>query len=252
MILEVQGIHFQYNSRAVLKEVSFHLERGQILGILGVNGAGKSTLLKCLNRILRPRMGAVFVDGKSVLKMKGGEIARQIGYVPQKYGEESLTVFDAVLLGRKPHIRWAASEKDLQIVDQILRLMDLADFALRPVNQLSGGETQKVMIARALAQEPDLLLLDEPLSNLDLKNQLEVMRLITRAVIHQGIAVIMSVHDLNLALRFADLFLLLKDGRVHMCGGKNDLTPEVIYEVYGVRTVVQECQGYPVVIALDD
>jgi iron complex transport system ATP-binding protein len=129
--------------------------------------------------------------------------------------------------------------------------MHLEDFALRPVNQLSGGEAQKVMIARALAQEPEILLLDEPLSNLDLKNQIEVMRLLVRAVRQRGLSAILSVHDLNLALRFADFFLLLKDGKVHAFATREAINAEVIEEVYGVKVILQEVQGYPVMIALD-
>ena len=144
---------------------------------------------------------------------------------PQKNGESSLTVFDSVLLGRKPYIRWAAAESDFQVVERILRLMHLEEFAMRPVNELSGGEAQKVVIARALAQEPEILLLDEPISNLDLKNQLEVMDLIVRTVKDRGLSAILSIHDLNLALRFADFFLFLKNGRVHTFGGSNRRYP---------------------------
>lgn len=251
MILSVAEVQFSYPSRPVLRGVNFQLERSQILGVLGVNGAGKSTLLKCLNKILRPRKGCVLLDGKDLLQMKGEEVAKRLGYVPQKYAEESLTVFDTVLLGRKPYIRWAAAESDFQVVEKVLKLMHLEEFALRPVNELSGGETQKVVIARALAQEPEVLLLDEPISNLDLKNQLEVMGLITRTVKGQGLSAILSIHDLNIALRFADRFLFLKHGRVHTFADRSAVTPEVIYEVYGVRVILREVQGYPVMIALD-
>jgi len=251
MILSVSDVHFSYNSRPVLDDVTFHLEKGHILCILGVNGAGKSTLLKCLNRILKIQRGVVFLNGEDIRCLRGDEIARGIGYVPQRYGDEPLTVYDAVLLGRKPHIRWAAGRRDMEIVEDILRLMQLEAFALRPVNQLSGGEAQKVMIARALAQEPEILLLDEPLSNLDLKNQLEVMRLLGQAVRQRGLSAILSVHDLNLALRFADLFLLLKNGRVHTFAGGEAISPEVIEDVYGVPVILQEVQGYPVMVALD-
>ena len=251
MILSIAGLKFSYNSHAVLAGVSFHLEAGQILGVLGVNGAGKSTLLKCINRILRTKRDTVFLNGRDIHQMRGEEIARSMGYVPQKYGDEPLTVFDTVLLGRRPHIRWAATRKDLEVVESILRLMHLEDFALRPVIQLSGGEAQKVMIARALAQEPEILLLDEPLSNLDLKNQIEVMHLLVQAVRQRGLAAILSVHDLNLALRFADFFLLLKDGKVHTFATRGAITAEVIEEVYGVKVILKEVQGYPVMIALD-
>ncbi len=248
MSLAVRDVHFRYNGMPVLEDVSFELQRGRILVVLGVNGAGKSTLLKCLNRILRPRRGVVLLDGREVGRMKGREVARRFGYVPQKYGQESLTVFDAVLLGRKPHLRWSVSERDYAVVDEVLGLMGLEGLALRPVEKLSGGETQKVMIARALAQEPEVLLLDEPTNNLDPKSQLETVRLIADAVRLKGLSAVVSLHDLNLALRLGDAFLLLKEGRVHGIVGREGLTREVIREVFGVEAVVAEVAGCPVVV----
>jgi len=251
MILSVAGVHFQYPSRPVLKGVSFDLAGGQILGVLGVNGAGKSTLLKCLNKILRPEKGSVLLGGEDLLKKNGNEVARAMGYVPQKYGEERLTVYDTVLLGRKPYIRWAAAETDFQAVERVLQVMHLEDYAMRPIHELSGGEMQKVIIARALAQEPRVLLLDEPISSLDLKNQLEVMDLICRVVEDQGLSAILAIHDINLALRFADRLLFLKEGKVYALSETRAVTPAVIREVYGVDVILQEVQGYPVVIALN-
>jgi len=251
MILSVAGVHFQYPSRPVLKGVSFELPEGQILGVLGINGAGKSTLLKCLNKILRPAEGKVLLDGEDLLKMSGNEVARALGYVPQKYGEERLTVYDTVLLGRKPYIRWAAAETDFQVVERALQVMHLEDYAMRPIHELSGGEMQKVIIARALAQEPKALLLDEPISSLDLKNQLEVMELICRVVEDQGLSAILAIHDINLALRFADRLLFLKDGKVYDFADRHSVTPRVIREVYGVEVILQEVHGYPVVIAVN-
>ena len=251
MILSVANIHFRYNSRPVLEDVSLELERGKILAVLGVNGAGKSTLLKCINRILSPRRGVVLVEGQDLRRMSGKELARRFGYVPQKQPEGALSVFEAVLLGRRPYIRWAASERDYQVVERVLGLMQMGDLALRPLDSLSGGETQKVLLARALAQEPDVLLLDEPTSNLDLRNQLEALRLISRAVREQGLAAIVSIHDLNLALRLGDVFLLLRDGLVHAMAPREGLTCEIIREVYGVEVEMGEMAGHPVVVMLD-
>jgi iron complex transport system ATP-binding protein len=251
MILSVAGVYFQYPSRPVLKGVSFELPEGQILGVLGVNGAGKSTLLKCLNKILRPQKGSVLLGEEDLLKLSGNEVARKMGYVPQKYGEERLTVYDTVLLGRKPYIRWAAAETDFQAVEKVLQVMHIKDYALRPVDELSGGEMQKVIIARALAQEPKALLLDEPISSLDLKNQLEVMELICRVVADQGLSAVLAIHDINLALRFSDRLLFLKEGKVYAFVDPRAVTPGVIKEVYGVDVILQEVQGYPVVIAVN-
>jgi iron complex transport system ATP-binding protein len=251
MTISVEGLKFNYAHHPVLHGVSFHLKKSQMLAVLGINGAGKTTLLKCLNKILTPQKGSILVNGRDVQQMSRNEVAKMLGYVPQRIAEESLTVFDAVLLGRKPYIRWAATDRDYQVVEKVLKLMHLEELALRPLSELSGGEAQKVIIARALAQEPQLLLLDEPVSNLDLKNQIEVMELIQQVIKTQKISAIMAIHDLNLALRYADLFLLLKDGKVHTFTGPETITPQVIYEVYGVRVTLQKFNGYPVVIVLD-
>ncbi len=248
MILSVRDITFSYNSHPVLEDIRFDLPPGEVLGILGVNGAGKSTLLKCINKILKPQKGTVFLGEADLLAMSGARIARRLAYVPQKYGQEPLTVYDAVLLGRKPHIRWNATEQDYRITETLLQRMGIAGFALRPVNDLSGGEMQKVVIARALAQEPEVLLLDEPTSNLDLKNQFEVMALIREVVRSEQLAAIISIHDLNLALRFADRFLLLKDHQVHSLTDKSCLSAEMIAEVYGIAVELSQVAGHPVVV----
>lgn len=251
MTLDVRDLRFSYNGLPVLDGVDFNLAPGEILAVLGVNGAGKSTLLKCLNRILRPKFGDLTLDGQDLGRMSSGELARRFGYVPQNAGQEPLTVFDAVLLGRKPHIQWAASERDLEVVGQVLDLMGLSGLAHRPADRLSGGEMQKVLIARALAQEPEVLLLDEPTSNLDLRNQIQVMNLVARAVARQGISAIVSVHDINLALRYAERFLLLKDGRVRCVTTAEEITPEVICEVYGVEVVLSRVGDRTVVVPLE-
>ncbi|RLC31802.1 MAG: iron ABC transporter ATP-binding protein [Deltaproteobacteria bacterium] len=247
MILSVAGIRFRYNSQPVLKGVSFNLPRGRILAVLGVNGAGKSTLLRCLNRILKAEAGAIRLEDRDVRAMQGSELARHFGYVPQKYAEGTLSVFDMVLLGRRPYIRWGPTEHDLKLVAQTLELMNLQHLAGRPADQLSGGEMQKVVVARALAQEPEVLLLDEPTSNLDLKNQLQVMELVRNAVYKQRLSAVVSVHDINLAFRYADYFLLLKDGNVHTLASTDEITPAIIQEVYGVEVIVTRIKGYTVV-----
>ena len=248
MILSVEGIEFSYPSAPVLNGVSFSMESGTVSAILGVNGSGKSTLLKCIDRILRPAKGVVLIDETDLHKLAQTQIAKHIGYVPQRYTDNRLTVFDTILLGRKPYIKWAATKRDIEIAEHAVRRMKLEKFVLRPVSELSGGEMQKVIIARALAQEPDILLLDEPTSNLDLKNQIEVMNLITEEAREKKIAVMISVHDLNLALRFAGVFLLLKDGVIRECGPKESITPRIIREVYEVDIVLGEIGGYSVAI----
>lgn len=248
MILSVNGVEFRYNSRVILDKVGFSLQRGEFLSILGNNGAGKSTLLKTLNRILLPKKGSVLLDNQEVAKLSRREIALKMAYVAQHYESNRQTVFDAVLLGRKPYIKWEASAYDLALVQEVLAKTGLEEFALRYLDELSGGELQKVIIARALAQEPEVLLLDEPTSNLDLKNQIEVLRTIQRVAKEKNIAVVAVMHDLNLALRFSDKFLLLQKTRVFAAGGPEVMTAETISQAYGVPVGVERIKDQMVVI----
>jgi len=250
MILSVDGVEFSYHSRPILKAVKFAVAGGEVLSILGNNGAGKSTLLKCLNRILKPQKGAVFIAGEALTRLSRLEIARRVGYVAQKYESSRFTVFDAVLLGRKPHIKWSVAAGDLEIVRRVLKNLGLEEFSLRYLDELSGGELQKVIIARALVQEPRVLLLDEPTSNLDLKNQLEVLHTVKKAAREQNIAAVVVMHDLNLALRFSDKFLLLKNRTTFACGGLEVMTPENIAAVYGVPVAVERMGAVPVIVPL--
>jgi iron complex transport system ATP-binding protein len=252
MKLTVDNISFSYNSHSVLSDVRFSLDRGQVLCVLGVNGAGKSTLLKCLNRILKPQTGSVLVEGEDLLLMSQNSVARRMGYVPQRHPETRLTVFEAVLMGRKPHIRWSLDGDDYVLVENIIEQIGIAHLAMRPVCDLSGGEIQKVIIARALAQSPAILLLDEPTSNLDLKNQLEVMGLIRHIVESQGLSAVVAIHDLNIALRFADSFLFLKDRRIHAVSTKDNLTSEVIRQVYDVEVVLEKFGGHTIVVPIGE
>ncbi|MBN2247408.1 MAG: ABC transporter ATP-binding protein [Coriobacteriia bacterium] len=250
MMLAVEGVTFGYRSAPVLQDVSFTVQPGEFLAVLGNNGAGKSTLLRCITRIVRPQAGTVLLGEDDVHLMSGTERARRIGHVPQRAEASHMTVYDTVLVGRTPHITWSASHRDHHVVEDVLAELGLEHLAMRPIDELSGGELQKTIIARALAQEPRVLLLDEPTSSLDLRNQLDVLDTVKRVTSAQGVAVIAVMHDLNLALRFADAFLLLSDGRVHACGGPEVLTPESIAEVYGVPVALAEVDGVPVVVPL--
>lgn len=248
MILDVQGLRFRYPSRPVLEGVSFAVGRGQVAAILGTNGAGKTTLLKCINRILTPAAGSVVIGGVPVASLSRNALARQIGYVEQQRAGSRATVFNMVLLGRKPYIRWDITQHDMEIAAQALDTLGLGDYALRYLDELSGGELQKVVIARALAQEPEVLLMDEPTSSLDLKNQLEVLSLVRQISRERDIAVVVTMHDLNLALRFADRFLLLKDKSIFAAGGPEVVTPENIEAVYAVPVMIAAHNGVRVVI----
>ncbi len=248
MILSVDNIEFSYRNKIVLKNIKFKVKRGEVVSILGMNGAGKSTLLKCINRILKPKRGTILVDGFNLNQLDEKGVARNIAYVPQNVTGNNIRVFDAVLLGRKPYIKWDVSNKDLEITGKILKLMHLEEYALRNANELSGGELQKVIIARALVQEPKILLLDEPANNLDLKNQMEVMKIIKDISKTQNIASVVVMHDLNLALRFSDKFIMLKDGMIHSEGNSGIINSENIKDVYNVDAYVDHYKGIPVVV----
>jgi len=253
-MVNVSNISFSYgrNMPPILENVSFDLQAGQCAAILGINGAGKSTLLKCIDRILQPRSGSVTVDGRDVFAMRSDEMARNIAYVAQNARAVDMTVFDTVLLGRKPYIKWDASAADREKVSEVIHRMGLDDFVLRRVSELSGGEAQKVMLARALAQEPKLLLLDEPTSNLDPRNQHEVMHTVHDIARESNICVLTVLHDLNLAIRYCDKFLFLKGSRLHACGGAEIMTPDIIEDVYGMHVHVIEAHGVPVIIPFPD
>lgn len=248
MILDVQDVVFSYQSRTVLNAVRFSVAQGELLTILGPNGVGKTTLLKCINSIHAPRSGAVMVEGCNVFRLSLTEIAQRIGYVAQKSEPARLTVFDAVLMGRKPHIRWNVSNADIKKVDAVIDRLNLSPVALRHLDELSGGELQKVCIARALVQEPRLLLLDEPTSSLDLKNQVEIMNLLRHVVDEHNIAVVMTMHDLNTALRYADKALFLHQGDIYAAMPVSDISADIIQDVYGIGVDVLAINGHPVVV----
>lgn len=252
MILNINNIRFTYNSHPVLDNVSFTLPAGRLLAILGPNGVGKTTLLKCINAILKPCSGNVLLGDRNVLSLSPSAIARDMGYVAQRSEPAQLTVYDAVLMGRKPHIRWRVGEKDLQMVDAVLKRLELKSLALRHIDRLSGGELQKVAVARALVQEPKLLLLDEPTSSLDLKNQVAILHLVRRVVDEHRIAAVMTMHDLNTALRFAHAFLFLKNGAIYAHGRTSQVTADMVEEVYGLPVDIHHVNGRPLVVPREE
>ncbi len=252
MILEVSDLHFSYGSNPILKGIDLQLDEAEIACVVGPNGSGKSTLVKCINSLLRPKRGRVFVDGTRISSLSTMEIARNIGYVAQSSNMlYSATVFDTVMMGRRPHASAGTRERDIEIVMDILFQLDLGSIALREFNQLSGGQQQRVLIARAIAQTPRVLLLDEPTSALDIAHQLEVMEILHELIHAQQMAVLMVVHDLNLASRFADKIIMLSDGQIHSSGAAEEtITRDNLRLVYGVDTSIHDVNGKRFVVPL--
>jgi iron complex transport system ATP-binding protein len=248
--LEVNGIDFSYGNMQVLDGVSFAMKEKDLVSILGPNGVGKTTLLKCINRVLTPDAGSVFVGGLGLHRMSKKDIAKNIGYVAQRTETSKTTVFDSVLLGRKPHFQWDVTEKDIRLAGRVLHLLGLDRLALKYVDEISGGEYQLVQIARVLVQQPKLILLDEPTSSLDLANQHMIMHLVRNIVKKNNMGAIMVIHDLNLAIRHSDKFVLMKDGMVYSVGGVEVITQENIKAVYNIDAYVERVRGVPVVIPI--
>jgi iron complex transport system ATP-binding protein len=238
--ISVRGAVVYYGSFRALDGVTAEFRQGEVAAVLGPNGSGKTTLLRTILRVLKPKEGAVYVDERDLRELKEGELAKLMGYMPQ--GVEvrfSMRVWEVVALGRKPHVAWALSPRDVQIIEEAMKLVGVERLANRYLHELSGGERQRVMLARVLAQEPKVLLLDEPVSSLDLKYQIEVLKLVRSITREKALVTIASLHDINLALRFADKVVLMKDGSVYAIGRPHEvLTPENIMEVFNVKAVL--------------
>ncbi len=251
-MIEVRNLSFSYSNTSprILDNISCDLEQGHCIAILGNNGAGKSTLLKCLNRIHKPMEGTILADGDDIYRLPRKELAKRLAGVPQRSECPHIMVFDAVLLGRKPYIQWDATREDKAIVAELLETLELSRYATRYIDELSGGELQKVVLARALAQQPKYLLLDEPTSNLDPRNQHEMLRIVQNICQGQNISVVIVIHDLNLAARYCDRFLFMKDTAIYSYGGIETVTSEAISEVYGMEAEIIEHRGNKLIVPL--
>jgi iron complex transport system ATP-binding protein len=251
MDLNAENISFAYHERLILNDISLSLKAGEFLGFLGPNGSGKSTFLKNLLGFLKPSSGRIVFSGALLTRL---ERSRSLAFVPQHAGPPaSLSVRDVILMGRLPHIRdrWTGYEKaDRQKVEEILDALGIAGLAERDVMSLSGGEIQKVIIGRCLAQEGEILLLDEATAGLDLNHAIEIMELMRKKAGEEGKTVVAVLHDLNLASQYCDRIVLLKNGRVRYEGSPRDiLTEEVVEEIYGVRAAVKADEyGRPFVL----
>jgi iron complex transport system ATP-binding protein len=243
MPLEVKGIDFYYETSKILEEINFSAENGELLGIIGPNGSGKTTLLKTMSNILKPKVGTILLDGSEIARLNEKEIAREMGVVPQNTSMDfDFTVLEFVLMGRNPYMGRLEMEKeeDIEIAMECMRSTNCAHLAERSIIELSGGEKQMATIARALAQEPKVLLLDEPTSHLDIKYQIEIMDLTKDLAIKYDKIIISVIHDLNLAARYCNRLILLEGGRIVSIGRVEDvLTDENIKRAFNADVSVK-------------
>ena len=249
-MLEIRDLRFRYGrvGPSILNGVELSLPAGQIGVLLGPNGAGKTTLFRLLLGLLRPEGGTIRFEGEDLLRMDRRQRARRIAYVPQSLQFGALRVFDTVLMGRIAHFGYKPGRADEAATERILRDMGLEALSERNVEELSGGERQKVAIARALAQEPRLLILDEPTGNLDLANEQLLLAEARRLSREQGVGILTSLHDLNQALALGDRFFLLREGRIRAAGGPEILTEDAIREIYGAEVRVLNIDGFPLIL----
>ena len=249
-MLNVENLSFRYSkfSRPVLNGASLELKPGEIGILLGKNGSGKTTMFKNILGIHKPGSGRILFDGEDLLKMSRKERARRIAYVPQDIHFGALTVFDSILLGRISYFGVKSSDADYKAVEKILMDMGLTEYAFRNVEELSGGERQKIAIARAMAQEPKLMVFDEPTGNLDIANEHLIIEEARKLAKEKNIAILSSLHDLNQALTFGDKFFFMKNGQIKYAGGREIFTPEVIKDTFDVVVRIREIDGHTVVL----
>ena len=252
--INTDDLLYSYSEEAViLKGISLSIREPQLVSIIGPNGVGKSTLIHCMNKILSPVAGTVMVDGKEVKEYEIKELARKIGYVPYTSSDTfPMTVVDTILMGRNPHRKCKSLHQDLLVAKKIMEMMDITHLAMRPFNELSAGQHQRVMLARGLAQEPEILLLDEPTANLDIRHQMDVIRLLKQLAVKNGLMVIMISHDLNIAAKYSDNIIMMSKGQIYAVGKPIDvITAENVKKVYDVDSEVIVSDGRPFMIVKD-
>ena len=243
MRLKIDRVQFYYEARKVLDEISFEAGEGEFIGLIGPNGSGKTTLLKIIDGILRPKVGSVYLDCKRISELDPKELAKELAMVPQTADLNfDLKVFDVVMMGRYPYLGKLSLEREVdeEKVRFWMRLTNTLHLAERSIKEVSGGERQRVLIARALAQEPRILLLDEPTSNLDVCYQIEIMNLLKELVEKLGLTIICAIHDLNLAARYSDKIILVNGGRIKGIGRPIEvLTKENLRDVFKIEAKIE-------------
>ena len=252
--IKIDKLLFRYGDDTdVLRDICLNISEAQLISIIGPNGVGKSTLIHCMNKILSPSEGTVFVDDKNIKDYSIKELAKKMGYVPHATGDSfPMTVMDTVLMGRHPHVGHKITNEDVDEAYNILKILEIEHLAMRPFNELSAGQHQKVALARGIAQKPRILLLDEPTSNLDIKHQMDVARILKQMSVSERMIVIMICHDLNIAAKYSDNVIMLHDGEIYATGAPDKvITEENLKEVYNVDSTIVLDEGRPHVILRD-
>lgn len=249
-MLKCENLTFRYSKRgpSVLSGVNLELGQGEIGILLGKNGSGKTTLFKNILGILSPSEGEIQFDGENLKTLSRRERARRIAYVPQDIHFGALSVFDSILMGRVSYFGMKAGQEDYLAAEQILRDMHLEDYAQRNVEELSGGERQKIAIARAMAQEPKLMVFDEPTGNLDIANEQLIIEEAKKLAKEKNISIFSSLHDLNQAMAFGDRFFFLKDGVVKYTGGKEIVNRDVIKDIFDIDVKIVDIENRKVIL----
>ena len=253
--ISIENTTFSYglSEENLLDGINLNIEKGKFIGILGPNGCGKSTLLKVILKYLNPKEGIIKIENKELKEYTQSELAEILSFVPQKSSlTMPLTVEDVVYMGRVPYIknRWTGFDReDREKVEKIMQMLKIDKFKNRVIFSLSGGEFQRVLLARALAQNTNIMLLDEPTSALDMNYALEIMRLTSYFVQNESLTAVMVLHDLNLASMYCDSIILLKNGKIAYEGTPKELfKPEILEEIYGFNCEVIENNGFSYVI----
>jgi cobalamin transport system ATP-binding protein len=243
-MIEVNSVSFRYHEDWVLQDVSFRVEKGEFVGVIGPNGSGKTTLLKILYRLLSPQKGEILFELVPMKKMDRTDIAKRIAVVAQEtHLLFPFSVFETVLMGRSPHLGHLMfeNEKDVELTKKALEWTKMLPFSERSMDELSGGERKRVFIARALAQEPEVILLDEPTANLDIHHQMDFLDLILTLNRERGLTIVMASHDMNIASEFCDRLILLQRGEIYKIGTPDEvITQENIEKVYGCEVWVDQ------------